>query len=95
MIAQCIMKHHDSEHIGPLAIDTSIVYLANQLSQQPPVSDEEGMQAILSTIPNWDTTKCTLEQITIACELAEGQWREVMESLGMGDMEINDEEDWS
>jgi len=44
----------------------------------------------LSTIPNWEKSKCTAEQITIACRLAEEQWLEVMESLGMVDLDIDD-----
>lgn len=33
LITECVRKHHDIEHIGPYAIETSIVFLANQLSR--------------------------------------------------------------
>ena len=51
----------------------------------------EEMQAILAKIPNWQKTACTLEQINIACQLAEEQGLSVMESLGMNDMQIEDD----
>jgi hypothetical protein len=48
------------------------------------------ISGILSTIPGWEKSKCSAEQITIACRLADEQWQEVMESLGMVDLEIDD-----
>jgi HD-like signal output (HDOD) protein len=86
-IVQSVLKHHDVEHFGPFAISTSIVYLANQLSQHVITDDEEGIHPVLEKIPNWQQTGCTSEQIFIACQLADEQWFEVMESLGMLDME--------
>ncbi len=83
LLVQCLVKHHDEEHIGPFSIDTSIVYLANRLSQQAPVYEEEDMQALLDDIVNWQKTECTLEQVHIACRLADEQWLDVMLSLGM------------
>jgi putative nucleotidyltransferase with HDIG domain len=93
LITQCIKKHHGIVHDGPLGIETAIVYLANRLSHYPLKVDEEEMQLRLSNIPRWEQAKCPLYQITVACETAEEQWREVMESLGMEDLEITDEED--
>lgn len=90
MLTQCVEKHHEVEHLGPFAIDTGIVYLANKLSKHEPASDDDEMESILSTITNWDKTGCTLEQITIACQLADEQWLDVMESLGMDDLEIGE-----
>jgi len=87
MLSQCVAKHHETEHSGPFAMETSIVYLANLLSQRDLVEDEEQMQAMLSTIPNWQQTLCTPEQITAACQTANEQWQNVMESLGMADAE--------
>jgi putative nucleotidyltransferase with HDIG domain len=97
LLIQCVQRHHEVNHIGPFAIDTSIVYLANQLSKLELIVDIEDdeeleeMQAILSNIPNWQNSACTLEQISIACELAEEQAFSVMESLGMNDMQIEDD----
>lgn len=90
MLTQCLIKHHDVDHLGPDAIATSIVYLANQLSQHNLAEDEETMQEILSAIPNWEHSKCTMEQIHVACQLADEQGLELMESLGLVDMEIDD-----
>ena len=83
MLIQCLVKHHDEEHIGPFAIETSIVYLANQLSQQEPVYEEEEMAQLLENIANWQKTDCSLDQVFIACRLADEQWLDVMLSLGM------------
>ena len=96
-ITQCVRKHHDIDHIGPFEIETSIVYLANKLSRldlgAQAEEDEKVIADILSTIPNWEKSKCTAEQIAIACRLAEEQWLEVMESLGMVDLDIDDSMD--
>ncbi|MCP4469307.1 MAG: HDOD domain-containing protein [Gammaproteobacteria bacterium] len=96
LITQCVKKHHESVHIEPYKIETAIVYLANQLSHIDLSSEEfeeekeEAIPEFLSGIPNWEQSKCTLEQIGIACRLADEQWLEVMESLGMVDLDIDD-----
>lgn len=92
LLTQCVEKHHDIDHVGPFAIDTSIVFLANRLSQHNLAKDEEEMQGILSTIPNWQQTKCSMEQIYMGCRLADDQWFEVMESLGMIDWGVGDQQ---
>ncbi len=101
-IIGCVQKHHDNEHTGPFAVETSIVYLANQLSRfdlneiddcEDEEDEEEVISKILSTIPNWEDSKCTSTQIAIACGLADQQWLEVMESLGMLDLSIDTSEE--
>jgi putative nucleotidyltransferase with HDIG domain len=99
LIIGCVKNHHIIGHSGPFAVETSIVYLANQLSRfelgevehsDDEYEDEEDtVSKILSTIPNWEDSKCTAEQIAIACDLADQQWLEVMESLGMYDLNID------
>jgi len=93
MLVQCALKHHDTEHDGPFAIDTCIVYVANILSELELTEnkDEEDIAAILEGIPNWQQTQCSLDQITVACKLAQEQGQEVMESLGMVDIEISED----
>jgi len=91
LITQCVRKHHDTDHIGPYAIETSIVYLANKLSRLDLSNEDEKIADVLSTIPNWEKANCTAEQIDIACSLADEQWLEVMESLGMVDLDIDAE----
>ena len=90
LIVECVGNHHESEHGEPFEIETSIVFLANRLSRMPPLEEAPEMAEILSQIPQWQQTRCTEEQIGIACRLAEEQWLEVMESLGMLDLEIDD-----
>jgi putative nucleotidyltransferase with HDIG domain len=94
LITQCVRRHHDTDHIGSFEIETCIVYLANKLSRLDLGGEQEEEEKLiadtLSTIPNWEKSKCTAEQITIACRLAEEQWLEVMESLGMVDLDIDD-----
>ena len=91
LIVRCIKHHHEVDHEGPFAIETSIVYLANRLSrftfEDPEVSLADG----LADIPNWEQTRCTVEQVEIACGLAEDQWLDVMDSLGMLDLVIGDD----
>lgn len=97
LITQCVKRHHDNDHNGQIAVETSIVYLANKLSRLDlsDIDDEEEegnvVADILSTIPNWEKSKCTSDQITIACRLADEQWLEVMESLGMVDLDIDED----
>jgi putative nucleotidyltransferase with HDIG domain len=93
VITQCVLNHHRIEHEGEHAIASSIVYLANKLSLKQVVETEKEMMSELSGIRNWKQTDNTLDQILIACQLADKQWAEVMESLGMVDMEIGDEYD--
>ncbi len=100
-IVQCVKKHHETEHTGPFSIETSIVYLANQLDRRAPgdqeeeVDEREFLEKSLSMIPGWEEARCTIEQVGIACRLAEEQWLQVMEALGMLDLEIVDEQDES
>ena len=93
LITQCVKKHHNPDHIEPCAIESSIVYLANRLSRYELGEGDAAITEILSSMPTWEKTRCTEEQIAIACRLAEDQWMEVMESLGMVDLEIGDEPD--
>jgi HD-like signal output (HDOD) protein len=83
VISICVKKHHETDHSGPMGLDTGIVYLANKLSRFELNQGEEEMESVVSSIKNWEQTKCTLDQIVIACELADNQWVEVMDSLGM------------
>ncbi|MDJ0832275.1 MAG: HDOD domain-containing protein [Gammaproteobacteria bacterium] len=83
LLTQCVISHHDASHEGPLAVETAIVAVANQLSHLALAEDEVQMEKILETIPNWQQIDSPPEQIHIACQLADKQWVEVMGSLGM------------
>ena len=91
LIVQCVKKAHDPDHAEPFAIETSIVHLANCLSREQLYAGERPFPLLLDSLPIWETTKCTAEQIEIACGLAEDQWLDVMKSLGMGDLIISEE----
>ena len=91
LLVQCALNHHATEHEGPFAIDTCIVYVANKLSEQDLPENEDDVAGLLKNIKNWQQTQCSLEQITAACLLAEEQGQEVLESLGMVDMDISDD----
>lgn len=90
LIVECVKGHHENDHVEPFEIETSMVYLANRLSRVPLDDGEQQLDEVLCAIPQWEQTRCTREQIGIACGLAEEQWREVMESLGMLDLDIDD-----
>ncbi|MDH3762487.1 MAG: HDOD domain-containing protein [Gammaproteobacteria bacterium] len=99
LITQCVKKHHDSDHVEPYAIETSVVYMANKLSRIDLSGEEfeaeEAIPEFLANLPNWEQSKCTQEQIIIACRLADEQWLDVMESLGMVDLDIDENEEES
>lgn len=82
LFIQCALRHHDEEHLGPFAIDTSTVYLANKISNLEN-TDDESLTYFLSTITNWKDTRCTEEQILIASRLADEQCIEVMKNLSL------------
>ncbi len=83
LLTECVINHHETDHEGPLAVETAIVFVANLLSHLPLAEDEVQMEKILQTIPNWQQIDSPVEQILIACQLADKQWFEVMGSLGM------------
>jgi HD-like signal output (HDOD) protein len=90
-ITQCVKHHHNLEYEGPFSVETSIVALANKLSHHVITTDDHEVEIMLNQIPDWQKTKCSAEQIMIAIRLADEQWYEVMDSLGMCDLEIIDD----
>lgn len=90
LLVQCAYKYLDTQHEGPFALETSIVYVAHKLSLQELPEEEDEVLAVLDGIENWQQTQCTLEQMMAACHLALEQGYEVMESLGMVDMDIGE-----
>lgn len=91
LLVHCVRNHHEESLEGPSANETCIVYLANQLSHNLPAIDEDDAQNILDGIPNWQQTRCTVEQTCIAWQLAEDQVFEVMDSFGMVNIDIRDD----
>ena len=91
MLMLCAARQHEIDHSGPFSIDSSIIYLANLLSRYAPPNDDDEAMKILNNIPSWQQTECTLQQISTALQLADEQGNEVMESLGMLDLEITDD----
>ena len=89
LFIQSAGKHHDVDHLGPFAIDTGIVYLANSLSELKQKNNEIDIAEALDCITNWEQAACSFEQVAIACQLAEEQVLEVLESLGMVDLAID------
>lgn len=86
MLVQAAYMHHQTDHQGPFAIDTAIVYVANILSHYKLDDDLETLRkSIQQEVTNWQQTQCTIEQISIACHLADEQVHEVLESLGMAE----------
>ena len=83
LLIECVISHHDRSHDGPLAVETAIVFVANALSYQPLPEDEQQTEEILHSIPNWQQIDSPLDQVHIACQLADKQWLDVMGSLGM------------
>jgi putative nucleotidyltransferase with HDIG domain len=95
LLIKCVAGHLNIDHQEPFAVETAIVYLANRLSRFPLALDEDQMQEFLETITNWHQAQCSLDQIYIACQLADEQELGVMETFGMIDMEIGDDDFYS
>ncbi|MFT5218232.1 MAG: putative nucleotidyltransferase with HDIG domain [Planctomycetota bacterium] len=104
LIIECVEKHHYKDQNGSYFVETNIISLANQLSrfELDEISvevafdaedQESAMEKTLSGIANWEDSKCTSEQIAIACGLADEQWFEVMDTLGMNDFGSANNED--
>ncbi len=90
LIIQCVKLHHGIEPLEAHSVETSMVCLANQLSRFTLEDCDREFDEILATMPVWKFTNCNIEQIAIACRLAAEQSLDVMESLGMVDLEIED-----
>jgi len=91
ILIDCARCHHESVHDGPNRHATHLIYLANRLSEyQPPLDDGE-TQAILDDIENWNMNQLGTEQIAYACQSTDELVFEVMESLGMVSLDIEDE----
>ncbi len=89
LLVTCAQFHHDSSYSLNYANANRIIYVANKLSQNvPPIDEGEALEQ-LDEIDNWEMLGASLEQICYACELSEEQLFEVMESLGMIDMELS------
>ena len=85
----CTRHHHDSEYADVYAAANRVIFVANKLSRNIPPMDEGEAQEQLDKIDNWQLTGLPLEQICLACQLAEEQMFDVMESLGMIDIELD------
>ena len=88
ILIACAGHHHENEHSGEFATASRLVYLANRLSQYVPPIDEEEALDMLAEIANWEAANRSVEQISQACQQAEDQVFEVMDFLGMVNIEI-------
>lgn len=91
LLIDCARNHHEMVHDGPNRTASHLIYLANNLSQYVPPLDDSETRDILDDIENWDMGYASLEMIASACQHADDMVFEVMESLGMVAIEINDE----
>ena len=89
-LVDAVRNHHDSNHAGPYADESEVIYLASELANRVPPIDEEETIEMLEDIPNWQSTGLSIEQISEACQMAEEMVFEVMESLGMVDIVLSD-----
>ncbi len=86
LLATCTGRHHDSGYNSTYASSVRLVYMANELSHNlPPMDDGEALEQ-LREIDNWQLAGIPVDQICYACQLAEEQLFDVMESLGMINM---------
>lgn len=91
LLATCTGRHHDSGYSSTYASSVRLVYMANELSHNlPPMDDGEALDQ-LREIDNWQLAGIPVDQICYACQLAEEQLFDVMESLGMINMVLRSE----
>ena len=83
ILIDCTRCHHEVVHDGPNRQATHLVYLANRLSEYVPPLDDGETLAILNDIENWNMSQVPIEQIALACQVADEKVFEVMESFGM------------
>lgn len=91
VLRECARNHHQVEHTGEHAAASRIIYLANRLSQNVPPMDEDEAIDQLAEIPGWEASNISSEAIFDACHQAEDLVFEVLESLGMVNIEISAE----
>ncbi|MCP3690164.1 MAG: HDOD domain-containing protein [Gammaproteobacteria bacterium] len=88
LLVTCTRHHHDSSYDKAHATAVRIIYLANRLSKNLPPLDEGEALEQLARIDNWKLLGIPLEQICYACQFAEEQLFDSMESLGMINIEL-------
>ena len=88
VLSESVAEHHSAEHHGKHAAAAHVLYLANRLAESVPPIDEDETREILGHIPNWEMDGVSLELVAEACQLADEMAFQVMENLGMVDMEI-------
>ena len=88
ILVTCTRHHHDSEYAEAYSTANRVIYVANKLSRNIPPMDEGEAQEQLAEIDNWQLLGLPLDQIGFACQLADEQMFDVMESLGMIDIEL-------
>ncbi|MCP4188038.1 MAG: HDOD domain-containing protein [Gammaproteobacteria bacterium] len=88
LLVTCTRHHHDSGYDQVYAAATRIIYLSNLLSKNLPPLDEGEALEQLSKIDNWQLLGISVDQVCFACQHAEEQLFDVMESLGMINIEL-------
>jgi len=83
ILIDCVRYHHEAVHDGRNRYATHLIYLANRLSEYVPPLDEAETLAILDDIENWNMASVSIDQVASACQDADDQVFEVMESFGM------------
>lgn len=91
LLVTCTGHHHDSGYNSTYASSVRLVYMANELSHHLPPLDEGEALELLRDIDNWQLAGIKVDQICLACQLAEEQVFDVMESLGMINMVVRGE----
>lgn len=88
LIWVCVKHHHDIGYSGPFFQAAQMVSLSNQLAAWEAPEDDLETLEMLRNIPNWQDAGATLETIQFACLTAEEMVYDVMQSLGMVNLEI-------
>ncbi len=88
LLSEVARYHHSPQQATTYNEETQLIYLASHLTFLIPPIQQEEVELVLEDISNWQSSGIPVLKITEACELAEEQVYEVMETLGMRQMKI-------
>lgn len=92
ILSDIAQYYEDPEQAQEFTEEVRLIHLASHLTFLVSPIEVEEVEFALEDIPGWEMTGLYSERITEACILAEEQVYEVMESLGMGMLRIEDDD---
>jgi HD-like signal output (HDOD) protein len=92
ILSEIARHYEDPEQAEEFNQEARFIHLASHLTFLVSTLEVEEVEYALEDIPGWQMSGLYSEQITEACIFAEEQVYEVMDSLGMGTLRIEDDD---